>query len=285
MYFKKMKMDIVLLTYNSVEPCLDKTLHSILIETKRADIIPRLIVVDKNSTDGTKELVIKYGKLNPRIINDPEGTRATARQIGIENVETPYFMFIDSDVILNEGWFLDAFDYFNDSTVGALWGLVIPISEDESDYKEAMSKFHGLSKKELTLKYAKIRGLTHDTLIKTETVKGIKIPPELHAFEDHFIRLYVEKKGYKWINSEDTPSCLHYRHERTGKHAYIDAYYGYHLGVFSKTWFIKHIILAIPKLTYLMIKTKNIKVLKVEAIKEVNILKAALTILYKTIYN
>jgi len=279
MYFKKMKMDIVLLTYNSVEPCLDKTLHSIVMETERADIIPKLIVVDKNSTDGTKELITKYEKLNPTIINDPEGTRATARQIGIEYVETPYFMFIDSDVILNESWFLDAFDYFNDPTVGALWGIVIPISEDESDYKEAMSNFHGVSEKELTLKYAKIRGLTHDTLFRTEAVMGIKIPPELHAFEDHYIRRYVENKGYKWVNSEGNPSCLHYRHERTGKNAYIDAYYGYYMGSYPKLWYIKHTILFIPKLFYLFLKTGNYKLLKVEAVKEWNFLKAGLNII------
>jgi glycosyltransferase involved in cell wall biosynthesis len=244
------------------------------------EIEPRLLVIDKNSTDGTKELIKEYDRLNPIIISDPDGTRATARQIGIENVESSLFMFIDSDVILNEGWFQEAFPYFKNRNVGALWGLVIPISKDESDYKKAISNFHGISQKELTLKYAKIRGLTHDTLIRTKAINGIKIPPELHAFEDHYIRRYIEKKGYKWINSEGKPSCLHHRHERKGKNAYIDAYYGYYLGTYSKVWYIKHTILFIPKLFYLMLKTRNYKLIKVETIKEWNFIKAGLNIIW-----
>ena len=33
------------------------------------------------------------------------GTRATARQKGIELLNTEWFAFVDSDIILNEGWF------------------------------------------------------------------------------------------------------------------------------------------------------------------------------------
>jgi hypothetical protein len=34
-----------------------------------------------------------------------KGTRATARQKGIEAVGTEWFVFVDSDVVLKEGWF------------------------------------------------------------------------------------------------------------------------------------------------------------------------------------
>jgi len=37
-----------------------------------------------------------------------KGSRALARQIGIRNVKTKWFMFVDSDIILSKNWFKTA---------------------------------------------------------------------------------------------------------------------------------------------------------------------------------
>ena len=221
----------------------------------------------------------KWVTLNPLIIEDPHGNRATARQLGIEAVKTDFFVFLDSDVILNDGWFIYALEHFKDLKVGAVWGLTVPIEESELEYKKAMSNIYNRPIDEIMFAHAAIRGLTHDTMIRRRAVDGIKIPSELHVMEDHYIRLHVEKMGYKWINAEK-PSCKHHRHPRSFEGAYLDAYYGYKLGVYSKKWLIKHGLLFPFKLAYLAFATLSWEIFKTETIKELGFVKAILRIIF-----
>jgi len=82
-----MKIDVVMLTKNS-EYILRRCLSSIY----RNIPVNNLIVIDGFSKDNTvkilEEFNEKYGNL--RLIRDG-GTRARAREIGIENVETEWF--------------------------------------------------------------------------------------------------------------------------------------------------------------------------------------------------
>jgi hypothetical protein len=41
-------------------------------------------------------------------------------------------------------------------------------------------------------------------------VEGIKIPEELHAYEDAYIIKWIKKKGYKTV-IDDNVYCLHYK--------------------------------------------------------------------------
>jgi glycosyltransferase involved in cell wall biosynthesis len=94
-------IDVIMLTKNS-EDLLDECLKSIYKNVP----VKRLIVVDGFSTDNTlkiiKEFNEKYG--NVKVIAE-KGSRAKARERGIKEVETDWFMFADSDVILCEDWF------------------------------------------------------------------------------------------------------------------------------------------------------------------------------------
>jgi glycosyltransferase involved in cell wall biosynthesis len=79
-----MRIDVVMLTKNSdyiLERCLDSIYNNIPIN--------RLIVVDGFSTDRTLDILEKYRKnyRNVVLVQDA-GTRATARQKGIELVKT-----------------------------------------------------------------------------------------------------------------------------------------------------------------------------------------------------
>lgn len=64
----------------------------------------------------------------------------------------------------------------------------------------------------ITRKIFEVRGGTHDTLIRTATVKDIHIPTELHVFEDAYIKDWITSKGYKVIACYD-PFCIHFRPE------------------------------------------------------------------------
>jgi len=271
-----LKIDVVLLTKNSVKPCLDLCLKSI----RREIPVNRLIVVDGGSTDGTLELIKKYEDLNPIIVIDKYGNRATSRQIGISKVETEFFAFIDSDVILPSGWFKMAIKYFDDPTVGAVWGAAVPIEPKKMKYYMAMARFYNKSLLELSKEQGAVRGMLHDTIIRTSAVENIRIPPQLHVMEDHYIRMYVEKR-YKWISTE-YPFCFHYFKDSKGKttrEAYLDMYYGWKLHVYSKKWYAKHLMLFWAKLLYLLLFTADVSVVDAELRKELYFLKAIIDII------
>ncbi|XHH07544.1 MAG: glycosyltransferase family 2 protein [Candidatus Bathyarchaeia archaeon] len=190
-------IDVVLLTKNSeraLVKCLDSLYHNVPVH--------QLIVVDGYSTDDTLAIVETYNKKyqNVTVIFD-NGNRASARQKGIMTVQTKWFMFIDSDVVLSPGWFQKATKHIT-SNVGAVWG-----TEVWSTLKNPkMLKLFLI----VTRKIFEVRGGTHDTLILASTVKDIKIPCELHVFEDAYIKDHITRKGYKVIACYD-PFCIHYR--------------------------------------------------------------------------
>ena len=92
---------MVILTKNS-EHLLNKCLKSIYGNVP----VKRLIIVDEFSTDNTLKIINEFNKKhgNVKIITE-KGSRAKARERGIREVKTEWFMFLDSDVILCKDWF------------------------------------------------------------------------------------------------------------------------------------------------------------------------------------
>ena len=194
-----MPVDVVLLTKNSqrvLEKCLDSVYQNVPVA--------RLIVVDGYSVDKTLDILRTYNERhhNVKIIFD-NGTRASARQKGIENVQTEWFMFIDSDVVLCRDWYQKATKYVK-ANVGAVWGI-----EVWSTIKNPATLRLFLV---ITRKIFEVRGGTHDTLIRTKLVKDIHIPSDLHVFEDAYIKDWIIKKGYRVVACYD-PFCIHFRPE------------------------------------------------------------------------
>ena len=177
-----MKVDVVLLTKNSLKPCLRDCVDSVYENVP----VNRLIVVDGGSADGTLELLREYP--NMEIIEDSNGTRATSRQKGIDAVGTAWHMHVDSDVILSRDWFEKAWKLVNDD-VGAIWGAAVPTEPHFFNITYAMSKFYRISVKELLVRQMRSeRCMLHDTLIRTTAVSDIKIPRSLHIWEDDYNR-------------------------------------------------------------------------------------------------
>ena len=192
-----MRVDVIIITKNS-ERMLKECLRAVYENVP----LNRLILVDGYSTDKTLEIVHEFQKKygNVLVIQD-NGTRATARQKGIEQVETEWFMFVDSDAVLCKGWFKKAEKHMRQD-VGAVWGI-----EVWSTIKNpAILKLFLW----ITRKIFDLRGGTHDTLICTDVVRDIKIPKVLHVFEDAYIKDWITQKGYKLIACYD-PFCIHYR--------------------------------------------------------------------------
>ena len=191
-------VDVVLLTMDSERKlwqCVDSVYKNVPVK--------ELIVVDGGSKDRTLQIMNdfneKYG--NVRIISDIGGTRATARQKGIENVTSDWFIFVDSDVVLCNNWFKRAIEHVK-KDVGAVWGIEV---WSTITTQKTLKMFLLV-----TRKIFELRGGTHDTLIRTEAVRGIKIPWGLHVFEDAYIKDWITARNFRVVACYD-PYCVHYR--------------------------------------------------------------------------
>ncbi|MGD0645215.1 MAG: glycosyltransferase family A protein [Candidatus Bathyarchaeia archaeon] len=191
-------VDVAILTMNSgrmLRECINSVYRNVPVNN--------LIIIDGHSTDSTAEIVKefqeKYG--NVTFVQE-KGTRATARQKAIQMVKSDWFIFVDSDVILSRNWFAEAEKLVKDD-VGAIWGIEIWSVLRES--KKLLYLFE-----RVTIKIFEKRGGTHDTLIRRKTVEDIKIPFQLHTYEDGYIKDWIEKKGYKVLGVYE-PYCVHFR--------------------------------------------------------------------------
>jgi glycosyltransferase involved in cell wall biosynthesis len=192
-------IDVVVLTRNS-EHILSKCLASIYENVP----LKNLIVIDGFSNDGTLKILNdvnkKYGNIKVLRMN---GSRARARERAMQQVSTDWFMFVDSDVILSKDWFKQAEKHVKPD-VGAVWGVNIDVIPNLKDKR--LIKLQSLIAKQCF----NLRGGTHDTLIRREAVKGIRIPEQLHVYEDAFIMNWIKEKGYKVVIG-DAVYCLHFK--------------------------------------------------------------------------
>ncbi|HID18488.1 TPA: glycosyltransferase family 2 protein [Candidatus Bathyarchaeota archaeon] len=211
-----LKIDVVMIVKDDARYVAD-SLESLYSHVP----VNRLLVVDGGSRKTVLDVVKRYP--NVTLIDDSGGTRATARQKGIEIVVTDWFMFLDSDVVLCDDWFEKVSKYMNDSEVGAVQGVDIPQCDEFQKFNNLIKEVScssPISFKPIHMGLPVVNGIfIGDTLIRREAVKGIKIPPLLHVYEDRYIRRYIEDRGYRWVISSEA-YCFHYSHRKS-----IDAYY------------------------------------------------------------
>jgi glycosyltransferase involved in cell wall biosynthesis len=233
------EIDVVMITKNSAKPFLKKCLDSVYKNVP----VRKLFVIDAFSTDETLEIVRRYP--NSVVVQDP-GNRAVARQLGIEKAETEWHLQVDSDVILSDNWFDEARKYIAED-VGAIWGLDMPINPHVYNRAKVMTFLRRMRLEDLMIRNAAMRGGMHDTLLRSNLVKQIKIPEDLHIFEDWYIKKWIEDRGYKWVSTSN-PFCFHYNTPR------FDGKFGYELAKLQKKYrtqsfaiTFRNFLLATPK--------------------------------------
>jgi glycosyltransferase involved in cell wall biosynthesis len=261
-----MKVDVVLLTKNSLKPCLPECLSSIY----KYIPVNRLIVVDGGSVDGTLELLQHYPRVE--IIEDPKGTRATARQKGIEAVETEWHAHVDSDVILCSDWFQKA-SKFACGNVGAVWGVAIPIEPHTFNIMRAMSRFYRMPIRDMLAKQVRSeRCMMHDTLIRTEAVEGIRIPRELHIWEDEYIGRFITQRGWRFLKVKE-PYCLHHISPNVSDKAILNGYLLRKYRIWSFKKVVMRFALAIPKASWIYVVTGDLEAAKMQVLSYVLTMK------------
>jgi len=193
------QVDVVVLTKNS-EHILSKCLSSIYENVP----VKNLIVIDGFSTDRTLQILEDFNKNYGNVlVFQVDGSRAKARSEGIRHVTTEQFLFVDSDVVLCEGWYQKAkTDLAAD--VAAVWGLNVDVIPNVSDPR--VIRLQTILARECF----KLRGGTHDSLILTESVRGLNIPGHLQTYEDAYIVKHIKRQGYK-VKVGSQIYCLHYK--------------------------------------------------------------------------
>ncbi|MCD6514930.1 MAG: glycosyltransferase family 2 protein [Candidatus Odinarchaeota archaeon] len=246
-------IDVIMITKNSAThtPVFEKSLRSIYREIP----VNRLIVVDAFSEDDTLKILEKL----PRVeIHQIKGNRAVARQYGIKQVKTEWFMFVDDDVILRPNWFKIAQKYMTPD-VGLIWGWDVIANPHARNRMKVMYYLRRKSEYQLARRNFDNRGGLHDTLIRTRVVKDIEIPSDLHVYEDWYIKRYVEQKGYRCLAPKDL-WCYHYLNPKynlqsLAQIAKLQKKYGVQSGLVT----IRNLILAIPKSTAIFLISGDLR--------------------------
>ena len=159
----------------------------------------RSIILVDNSSDGTAEAFREWCRANGRELTLIRGgsNRAVARQSAIdaflERYSDRWLMFVDDDVVLNEGWWDEARRYAEEDEVGLIWGVNYDGFKDRLLWLKAL-KVDYLS---YLVREFYHRGGLHDTMLRREAVEDIRIPLDLHIFEDWYILRHILSKGYK----------------------------------------------------------------------------------------
>lgn len=78
---------------------VQRTLDSLSAQTVQPEAI---YLVDNGSTDGTLEVLHNYahGRAHVRVLSEPRPGAAEARNCGLNQVQTPYVLFFDSDDVM-----------------------------------------------------------------------------------------------------------------------------------------------------------------------------------------
>ena len=185
-------IDVVMCTYNSNTSNFRAVLRRISQEIP----VHRFIVVDRLSSDGTVNRVLEVFP-EARIVLSRENL-GRARKIGIDNVETPFFVFIDSDVLLLEGWF----DHTRELMKKGV-GAVACFAKDTGEFNRELTYYQPtphivISSKE---NIDSQRGWCYATLVRKQAVENWTPDKFLCAGEDHQLLRHIVKQGYLWVTS------------------------------------------------------------------------------------
>ena len=95
-----MELTVIVPVFNG-EKTISRTLDSLIKQNIE------ILIVNDGSTDDTGDIIERYQQdyRNITVINKTNGGIASARNVGINNVETKYFGFVDSDDYVEENMF------------------------------------------------------------------------------------------------------------------------------------------------------------------------------------
>ena len=123
-----MQLDVVIPTYNR-SPLLRKALGSLLGARVPAGLDVQITVVDNNSTDDTREVVLaEQARTNGRVcyVFEKRQGRSAALNAGVATTSGSHVGFIDDDEEVDPSWYEQIVAVFSDSELDFMGGPYVP---------------------------------------------------------------------------------------------------------------------------------------------------------------
>jgi len=188
-------VDVVVLTKNS-----SITLDLVIKGIRSAIPVNKLFVVDGGSTDSTLKIARKYGA---KIILE-KGKLGKARFVGAREVETEWFCFIDSDILVFPFWYRKLARWTSEP--GVVWVGGLPLEHSKILKSYAYFKSHGLNHPQFQKPVA-----LSNSILRRDVVLGCKqlLRNNIHGGEDSILYEHVCSQGYRVIKDFSFFACLH----------------------------------------------------------------------------
>jgi glycosyltransferase involved in cell wall biosynthesis len=126
---EKMEITVVVCTYNRCH-LLHTALKSIAASILPENIRWEVLVVDNNSSDGTREIAAQFCTQNParfRYFFEPQPGLSVARNTGIRVSKGEVIVFTDDDVIVEPTWLHNLTRTLHDGEWAGAGGRIVPL--------------------------------------------------------------------------------------------------------------------------------------------------------------
>jgi glucosyl-dolichyl phosphate glucuronosyltransferase len=123
-----MRLDIIVATFNRAS-LLSKLLESLRVAILPPDLTCRVIVVDNNSTDATRDVVQSFPPIHgqpPTYLFEPIPGQTPARNRGLRHASADLIGFLDDDEQVTPDWLIAVRHAFDDPAVGFISGPYDP---------------------------------------------------------------------------------------------------------------------------------------------------------------
>jgi len=233
------KLDVVMPTLNSVSRIGVDVFRKVLQRIFTEIPVNRLIAVDDRSKDETLDVLKEF---DATILNGT-GSLGKAREIGIRNVETEWFYFVDDDNLVPRKFHERMWRYADEKTGMIFANAIIPFDNYMVKYETIVGKFRRtLGLKEVVQK----RGYTGATLVRTKALQGIEIP-NIARQEDKYIKSYCEHRGWIVKYASDLIVLHFHRDLPSYKTQYLEGYGLAKVKAISQKRMLISWLLAYPK--------------------------------------
>lgn len=129
-----LKVSVIIATYNRCDQ-LKMCIDSLLDQVCNGGFCYDIVVVDNNSSDATKGMVLDYqlkhdGKIEYVFV--PEQGKSNALNKGVEIASGDIIAFTDDDVIADKQWLAYMVNTFKNNDCACVGGRVLPLYPDET---------------------------------------------------------------------------------------------------------------------------------------------------------
>lgn len=215
------EISIIVPVYNSVK-LLDRCITSIKSQTFQ-DF--EVIVIDDGSSDGSDRLLKKLIKDDNRFrlfVRQNCGVSVT-RQFGLEQADSKYVTFVDSDDWVPDEWLMDLYTEAEDKNCDIVWCDLTRIYNDHSELFSQKPTSDKIADILADLMCGKIWGSCCNKLVRMSCVieYGASFHPEMNMWEDlhffwHLMKhnlkcSYIPKSLYNYDCYSSMNSIVRYR--------------------------------------------------------------------------